>query len=179
MPKTLQADYRRAVADPRLLELDSEVALLQTRIAGLLKEMGQADAPPWGQAVESLNSLVLAIRNEDGVADALSEHAAVVRQGAAAAKNHESLWDKISKAIELKGRTSHLEWKRQCDLACVMPAAQVMILVSGLLAAVEDVCLDAQGDRDLYRRIVGRAITYLPPEARESVGEIIDNRPAR
>jgi hypothetical protein len=179
IPKTLQADYRRATQDPRLLELTGELGLLQARIAALLRDMSEAQPPPWHASVESLNDLCQAVRDDEGVADALARHAQVVRTGADAARNHDRLWHELYKAIDLKGRTARLEWKRQLDLHTTMTAEQVMILVSGLLSAVEDVCLDVRGDRDLYRRIVGRAITYLPPEARESVGEIIDNRPAR
>jgi hypothetical protein len=61
-------------------------------------------------------------------------------------------------------------------LKLVLPAAQVMNLVSGLLAAMEDIILDAEGKRDLYRRVCARALYYLPPEARPyASGTIIDN----
>jgi hypothetical protein len=64
------------------------------------------------------------------------------------------------------------------DLRCVLPAAQAMNLVSGLLAAVEDIILDAEGNRELYRRVCQRAIFYLPPESRGyASGTVIDNAP--
>jgi hypothetical protein len=178
MPKTLAADYRRAVSDPRLLELDSEVAILQTRIASLLREMGQADAPPWSASVESLNDLVLAVRNGRGIDEALAAHASVVRSGASAARNAEQLWERLQKTVELKAKVSSAEWKRQVDLQCVLPAAQAMNLVAGLLAAVEDIILDAEGNRELYRRVCQRAIHYLPVESRPyAAGSVIDNAP--
>jgi hypothetical protein len=180
LPRGVAADYKRALTDPKLLELDAEVALLQARIAGLLRELGQVEAPPWGAAVESLNSLVLAVRDGEGIDDALAAHAAVVRQGADAAANHEMLWDKIQRTIDLKGRTSRLEWKRQMDLCQALPAAQVMTLVNGILAAVEDICTAKYGNKDVYRQICRAALFYLPPECRRpgDSGEVIDHRPA-
>jgi hypothetical protein len=180
LPKGVAADYKRAIHDPKLLELDAEVALLQARIAGLLRELGQVEAPPWGAAVESLNTLVMAFhQGADGVADALAQHAAVVRQGADAAANHERLWDKIQRTIDLKGRTSRLEWKRQLDLCHALPAVQVMALVNGILAAVEDICKHKYGDRDTYRQICRAALFYLPPECRRAGdGVVLDNPPA-
>jgi hypothetical protein len=173
------ADYKRAIHDPKLLELDAEVALLQARIAGLLRELGQVEAPPWGQAVESLNTLVMAFHDDDGVAEALAHHAAVVRQGADAAANHERLWDRIQRTIDLKGRTSRLEWKRQLDLCVALPAVQVMTVVNGILAAVEDICTHKYGDRDTYRQICRAALLYLPPECRRAGdGVVLDNEPA-
>jgi hypothetical protein len=173
------ADYKRALTDPKLLELDAEVALLQARIAGLLRELGQVEAPPWGAAVESLNTLVMAFHDDEGVTEALAHHAAVVRQGADAAANHERLWDKIQKTIDLKGRTSRLEWKRQMDLCHALPAAQVMALVGGILAAVEEICTHKYGDKDTYRQICRAALFYLPPECRQAGnGVVLDNPPA-
>jgi hypothetical protein len=180
IPKTLAADYRRAVSDPRLLELDSEVALLQARIGALLKDMSAVEPPPWGQAAESLNDLCQAVRHGRGINEALARHAAVVRQGADAAANQERLWERLQKTVELKAKVSSAEWRRQCDLKLVLPAAQAMALVSGgLLAAMEEVILDAEGNRELYRRVCQRAIFYLPVESRGyAAGTIIDNAPA-
>jgi hypothetical protein len=179
LPRGVAADYKRAIHDPKLLELDSEVALLTARIAGLLRELGEVEAPPWGQAVESLNSLVLAVRDGEGIDEALAAHAAVVRQGADAAANHEQLWDKIQKTIDLKGRTARLEWKRQMDLCVALPAVQVMTLVNGILAAVEDICTHKYGNKDVYRQICRAALFYLPPECRQAGnGVVIDNEPA-
>jgi hypothetical protein len=40
------------------------------------------------------------------------------------------------------------------------------------------VILDAEGKRDLYRKVCARAIYYLPVESREyAAGTIIDNGP--
>jgi hypothetical protein len=179
LPKGVAADYKRACQDSRLLQLDDEIALLQARIAGLLRELGQVEAPPWGAAAESLGALVMAVRDGEGVEEALAEHARIVRTGAAAAANREQLWDKVQRAIDLKGRTARLEWKRQMDLCVALPAAEVLTLVSAILAAVEDLTHDYTGGRELYRRICARAIHYLPPECRQSgTGTVIDNEPA-
>jgi hypothetical protein len=162
----------------KLLELDEDIGLLQARIAGLLRDMGDAEPPPWGAAVESLNTLVMAAQKGEGVEEALAEHARIVRTGADAAQNAERLWERVQKTVELKAKVAHAEWKRQCDLRVVLPAAEVMNLVSGLLAAVEDCVLDSLGNRDLYRRICQRAIYYLPAEARQyAAGTVIDNAP--
>jgi hypothetical protein len=123
--------------------------------------------------------LCQAVRNGKGIDDALAHHASVVRSGAAAAQHAERLWERLQKTVELKAKVSTAEWRRQCDLKLVLPAAQAMALVAGLLAAVEDIILDAEGNRDLYRRVCQRAIFYLPVESRGyAAGTIIDNAPA-
>jgi hypothetical protein len=178
LPKGVAADYRRACQDSRLLELDDEIALLQARIAGLLKDMSQVSAPPWGTAAESLADLCQAVRDGEGVEEALGRHAHIVRTGAEAAVNREQLWDKIQRTIDLKGRTARLEWKRQMDLCVALPAVQVMTLVNGILAAVEDICTHKYGNKDVYRQICRAALFYLPPECRRpGDGEVIDHQP--
>jgi hypothetical protein len=150
---------------------------LQGRIATLLQEMQLTEPPPWHASVESLNDLVLAVQRGKGVEEALGRHAHIVRSGADAAANQERCWERIQKAIDLKARASHLDWKRQCDLRTVLPADQVLSLVDAILAAVEDLTHDHTGGRELYRKICVRAIRYLPPECRQS-GTVIDNLPS-
>jgi hypothetical protein len=180
LPKGLAATVKRAAADPRLLELGDDIALLQGRIATLLQEMQRASPPPWGASVESLNDLCRAVRDGEGVEAALARHAQVVRSGADAAANLERCWERIQKTIDLKARASHLDWKRQCDLRTVLPAEQVMALVNAVLAAVEDLTRDHTGGPDLYRKICARALYYMPPECRQAGngnGTVIDNDP--
>jgi hypothetical protein len=99
-------------------------------------------------------------------------------ESADAAANHEMLWDKIQKTIDLKGRTARLEWKRQMDLCVALPAVQVMTLVNGILAAVEEICTHKYGDKETYRQICRAALFYLPPECRRAGnGVVIDNQP--
>ena len=51
-----------------------------------------------------------------------------------------------------------------------------MTLISGLLAAVEEICVDHYGNEDVYRPVCRAAILYLPDEAR-AARTVIDNEP--
>jgi hypothetical protein len=177
LPKGVAADFRRAVTDPKILQLDEDIGLLQARIAGLLKDMGRVEAPPWSQAVESLNTLVMAVRDGEGVEEALAEHARIVRTGADHAQNHELLWDKVQRTIEAKAKVSAAEWRRQMGLCVALPAAEVLALVHTILAAVEDICYRKYGNKDIYREVCRAALFHMPPEVRRA-GTVVDNRPA-
>src|SRR5262249_31764372 len=57
LPRHLKRDYHRAVKDPELLSLRSEVALLAARELELTKALAQTEAPPWGLAVDRLGDV--------------------------------------------------------------------------------------------------------------------------
>jgi hypothetical protein len=63
------------------------------------------------------------------------------------------------------------------DLCVALPAAEVLTLVSAILAAVEEICQDKYGNKDVYRQVCRAALRYMPPECRQ-VGTVIDNPPS-
>jgi hypothetical protein len=60
-------------------------------------------------------------------------------------------------------------------LCVALPAAEVLTLVSAILAAVEDICDRKYGNKDVYREVVRAALFHMPPEVREVT--VLDHEP--
>lgn len=138
LPHELRAGYKAALADPELPALGGELALLEVRIGELLRKLQDTAAPPWGQAVESLNDLAAAVHkgNLDAIREALARHSLVVRTGADAAKTQEATWRQLMGTIDLKAKTATAEARRMHDAEAFVRAGEVMTWVTALLDTV-------------------------------------------
>jgi hypothetical protein len=139
MPKELRSRFVKAMNDPELLSLEQDIALLTVRASELLEALGQSEAPPWGQAVETLNDLAAALQmgDQDKIKETMAEHSKVVRQGTAAARAYESTWRELREVIQDKAKASRAEWSRLGDLQATLTAGQAMLFVTSLLEAVK------------------------------------------
>jgi hypothetical protein len=161
LPKELKGHYRDALADERLLSLRDELGVLTARAMQLMSRLGEAGAPPWGEAVEALNDFKLAMQAKDtpGMQAALAEMERVIRSGAGAAQAQQELWGEIREVIQEKTRTAAAEWRRMRDLQAVVTADKALAFVGALLSAAREVIQD----RDLLRALQERTLRLLPP----------------
>ncbi|MGM3109723.1 hypothetical protein, partial [Bacillus cereus group sp. BC307] len=65
MPKKIRGTYREVLADQDLATLTDDLALLKTKMRLLLRDLGEAELPPWGRAVEAFNDYKIASMRDD------------------------------------------------------------------------------------------------------------------
>jgi hypothetical protein len=155
MPKKLRERVERAMGDPALLSLEGDVALVCARVGELLEQMGKVDCPPWGQAVESLNSLAIAVQGGDleAIQSALAEHSALVRSGAEAGRNVEELWRPLQRALLDKAKLVEAESKRKRLLNLFLSATEAWVLIESVMRAVKDTVREQHMLEAIQRRI--------------------------
>jgi hypothetical protein len=143
LPVDLRNAYQRAAADPDLLSLRNEVALLQVRLEGLVGRLATGEhGSLWASAREALCRFreSQAAGDQAGAAAALDDLGHTLEQGVGV----ETTWEEITCAIEKKGKVASREWKRMVDLRSVATAEQVVTMFGALAASVRKHC-DAEG----------------------------------
>src|SRR5262249_9061397 len=133
----LKAGYEAALQDDKLTSLADELALLTVRASQLLDRLKDAEQPPWGSVVESLNDLVAAAQagDEDQLHEALERHAQVVRTGAAAATTQERTWNELRQVIGERTKTATAEWRRMSDVGALVKVLDVQLFVRMVMEA--------------------------------------------
>jgi hypothetical protein len=167
IPRKLRQAYDTQMADPNLRGTRSEIALTQLRVDELLGRLDKSPLPSWQQLMAAV-SAIGRTRTQDDYDNALQVLFDLIRTGAGAVGNYEKTWRELRELFQERGQLVKIEHRITQDASTTLAADQVLVLVSGLLQAVEDVVLTALGNKEVYRRIVGRALLYLPPEAREA-----------
>jgi hypothetical protein len=147
----IRKHYRAALADPKLLELRSELALLTVRAEQLLERLS-VQPPAWDAAAVAVQRLQLALGEEDREA-ALADLIHIVQEGAGAMAVHESVWAELRELIGERTRTAAAEWRRMTDLDAVLTLGQARLLTEALLGAVRSVVTDPR-----QLQAVGRAV---------------------
>jgi hypothetical protein len=169
LPRDLRAGYKAALADPERTALGDELALLEARIGQLLQRLSESAAPPWAEALGSLDGLTAAVA--DGSAGAFrvafDHHARVVRAGAEAAAAQTAVWEELQDVIALKVKTASAEARRLHELRAYVPVEFCLTLVAAVTAAARDAVRDA----DDLRRLQQHLIAILPPAEEETCGD--------
>ncbi len=162
LPKELGKAYREALNDGELVSLRHELALTEAFIKDRLGRLLEAEAPPWGQAVEALNDYKLALSGGDDAATdtALERLEQVVRTGAAAASREQDVREEVRELMQEKGKLAAAEWRRLGDLRSLVPAEQVMLLMGLVVQTVVDVYGRDERLAALHRRL--SALAPLP-----------------
>jgi hypothetical protein len=161
LPRDLRAGYKAALADPERTGLADELAVLEARVGQLLRRLSESAAPPWAEAVETLDGLTAATHGGDAGSFrvAFDRHDRVVRAGAEAAAAQAAVWEELQDVIALKVKTASAEAKRLHDLRAYIPVE----LALGLVAAVASAARETVRDADDLRRLQQSLISILPP----------------
>lgn len=133
--ENLNSIFQQSMEDPELLSLRSSVALIETRIVELVKEL-QTDATQntWANLKESVRDLQTCRKYKDskGYLKALQRVEDLVEQGAGIQER----WNALFQAIDRKKEVSQAEWKRLLSLRAVMTADRALELVTLITDAV-------------------------------------------
>jgi len=167
LPAALMEKYHTALADPDLLALSDEIAVLQAQAARLMEQLEKnGDTYQlWLELQNNQDKLEEARTIPDplkmGIEMAywMNRQAELIRTGVSQSARGRELWD----VFERMRRLSESEQKRRIALNNYMTAEQVMVF----LAAVTDVIKSSIHDKETLRTISGqlaRLITASPGE---------------
>jgi hypothetical protein len=155
---SLREMWKRQVNDPDQLSLRSEIALLRTLIAELLKKLKTGEGEGlWDRLFKTHRRMVLAIRdgNAEQMKRELGNMAEIIEKGGA---HHEIRWQ-LQQAIKTLVMAEKGEWKRLHDLCQMVPRA----VVEKMLLIENHLLLEVFKDRQLIKEYRRRCWEALLP----------------
>lgn len=137
LPTRLLAAYDRAKADPDLLALQDEVALIDARLTDLLKRVDTGESgATWAALGKVFRAYQRALTRgkTDDAADALEMLASLIATGA----TDEAAWSEIRAVVDQRRKLVESERKRLVELQMVVGADQAMLMVRALVSSVRE-----------------------------------------
>lgn len=136
MPIRLLEKYQQSLDDPELLNMRSEIALVDARLSDLLKRADTGEAGTLWEKARKANleiqkavhdenygrMLVMALELDRLIGDGLADH---------------EMWYEIQSLIDQRRKVVEAEQKRLVAMQQMVTAEQAMALVAGLLSAVK------------------------------------------
>lgn len=135
LPTRLAARYAESQADPDLLNLNEEIALLDSRLGELLRRVDSGES---GQTWRDLKATFVAMEQaqrakEFGeVARLLGELGALIRHG----HSDYAAWADVRTLIDQRRKLVESEGKRRKDMQDMITSEKAMVLVSALTDSV-------------------------------------------
>jgi hypothetical protein len=148
IPTRLLANYTAALADPDLLALRSDIALVDSRLGELLARVDSGESGAIWRTLRGVWANLITARAKGdipGMQEHLSEVGVLIERGLA----DYAAWMDIQKCLEQRRKLTESEWKRLVDMQQMITTEKAMVL----LAAVVDVIRKEVSDRDTLGRI--------------------------
>lgn len=136
MPARLLETYQQSIDDPELLNMRADIALIDSRLAELLKRADTGEAGTlWEQMSKTAVKLLAAFDAEDmsTLRAGLADLGKLAVDGVA---DYE-VWSEIQSLVEQRRKVVEAEQKRLVTMQQMVTAEQAMSLVAGLLNAVK------------------------------------------
>lgn len=133
LPIGLMDTYHEHLSDGDRLILDSEIALLDVRMAEVLESLGDYEGSSAWLQLYTLKAKYRDAKNEADQLALLREIFDVIDMGA----SHVSKWNEIGGLIEQRRKVVESERKRLVEAEQVIDVNRAMVLVTALLAAVK------------------------------------------
>jgi len=157
LPTRLAGKYEEAQTDAELLNLRSEIALIDTRTIELIKQIDTGESGRIWQAVRVVyRDFQMAYSAKDGarMALCLTELDNLIKAGV----RQYAVWSEITSNIEKRRRLVESERKRLVEMQQMITSERAMLL----MAAVVSIIKEQVDDRDTLARIsvgIGKLIT--------------------
>lgn len=157
VPTRLAARVAESEADPNLISLRSEIALLDGRIAELLEQVDNSEAGElWKRCKEAMRELDKA-KDDGSRYEAISNLRFLIGEGY---KDYMS-WMEIRHSIEDRRRLADSERQRLKDLQAMIDAKSVTILIGQIGLIIRDHVTD----KNTLRKIAAAIASLTPPDA--------------
>ena len=135
LPANLTGRYEAARQDPDLLALRDEIALVDTRLGGLVEKLGSGESGSlWRRLRGAHQGLLQAREAKDsaGIASALTEIGELIERGTDEYVN----WEEILGLLDQRRRLVESERKRLVEMQQMITVERAMLLVSAVVNAV-------------------------------------------
>ena len=149
LPARLAGRYEEALANPDLLALRDDIAVIDARLAEMLGDLdASGGAATWEALAEEMNAFEAALKTSDtrGMTRGLTAMRRLVGQGAAEGEK----WEQIALWMERKRKLSETERRLLVDMQQVITAEKAMVL----MAALVDIVRRHVDDRSILAAIV-------------------------
>lgn len=136
MPERLRERYQEAIADPALLELDHEIALVDSRLADLLQRVDTGEAGKlWKEARKANDDIQRALNTDDygGMLDASKD---LERLIGTALMDYDA-WGEIHGILDQRRKLVESQRKRLIENQQILTTDQVMVFVTAVLDSVK------------------------------------------
>lgn len=137
LPDKLASRYETAVNDPTLLELNHEIALLDSRLSSLLERIDTGEAGlMWGSVAKLWADLTAAIKQQDKLkqVETSLKIDTLIKQG----HDDYQAWNEIQNTIEQRRKLVESERKRLVEAQQYVTAVQAMTMIGNVLAIIKD-----------------------------------------
>lgn len=148
LPGRLVGRYEEARADPELLALRDEIALVDVRLAELLQRLETGESPGgWAQLRGVYSNLVRAQGNNDvqGITTALQKFESIIEGGG----QEDAAWGETIALLDQRRKLVESERKRLVEMQQMITTEQAL----ALLARIQQVILDNVDDRRVITAI--------------------------
>ena len=141
LPDKLAARYLESVNDTELLNMRSDIALIDARIEDLL---GSTRQVAYVDLIQNLKKCMsaLGVAIEKGDATGISSAIGFLEQTINDGETDLATWDQIVGLLEMRRRLAESERKRLVDMNQMVNTEDAMNLVARLLAAVKETVTD-------------------------------------
>lgn len=150
LPERMLAGVQANLEDPRLLELEQEIAIVKERAADLMRRVDNGESGHlWKQLKIAFADLNGAQRSGDPamVTIAMQQMEDLIERGT----NDYQGWEEISKQFDRAQRLAESQRKREIEAGQLAPADQTLLMIRTLLFAVRECVVDA-GTREAIQR---------------------------
>jgi hypothetical protein len=155
LPTRMAARYQEAQADPELLVLRDEIALLDSRLSDVLSRVDSGESgATWAEVGKTWEAFLAQRASGDvpKMREALEAHAAAIKQGRA----DYAAWAEIGQLLDRRARFVESERRRYVEMQQMVSVEQAMLF----LGAVTDAIRRHVSDRDTLAAL-GRELELL------------------
>lgn len=136
LPQHLQADMTRALQDPDHLNLQHEIALIDTHIGTLKEALGTGlDTAAWKRIYTLADKLEHALEHDPEASESIAKNLIhTIRIGS----GERVVWKEYHEAAESRRKLTETASKREIQLKTLLKGDQILALVTGMAAAARD-----------------------------------------
>ena len=134
LPARLAGRYEEAAADPDLLVLRQDIALVDARLADLLKRVDKGESGHlWRDLKVTWEKLEAATDDKDARTEALRMIRELIKRGA----SDSATWSEIHGTIDQRRKLVESERKRLVEMQQVITAERAMVMLSVILDIIK------------------------------------------
>ena len=142
LPERMLAGVQANLDDPRLLELEHEIAIVKERAADLMRRVDNGESGHlWKKLKIAFSELQTAHRSGEPalMTTALEQMHDLIERGT----NDYQGWEEISKQFDRAQRLTESQVKREIEAGKLAPAEQTLLMIKAILFAVRECVTDA------------------------------------
>lgn len=161
LPQRVKDDYQQALIDPSLIELQSELALIEARMADVLRQLDTGESGnTWRAAQQNMRELLIILQTKDADPQAQAQALNALRRTIDQGAGNYAMWEEVRTLIDAKRRLVETETRRAVSSKMYLTLDRAGLLIDALILAVTDNVTDRNVLARIQRewiRVIGTA----------------------